>query len=56
MQAEPLEAETPSRSRAMSIVSESVPVKLTFKVLARRALMDPFCSTTGQVVDSPCQS
>jgi len=36
MQAEPLEAQTPSRSSAISIVSESKPGKLAFSVLASR--------------------
>ena len=36
MQAEPLEAHTPSRSSAIKIVSELKPGKLTFRVLARR--------------------
>ncbi len=36
MQADPLEAQTPSRSSAMSMVSEGNPGKLTFSVLARR--------------------
>ena len=36
MQAEPLDAQTPSKSRAINIVSESTPMKLTLSVLASR--------------------
>ena len=33
MQAEPLDAQTPSKSKAISIVSESTPIKLVLSVL-----------------------
>src|SRR6202023_3649023 len=36
MQAEPLDAQTPFRSSAMSNISESRPSRLTLRVLARR--------------------
>ncbi len=36
MQAEPLDAQTPSKSSAISIVSESRPMKLMLSVLASR--------------------
>ena len=36
MQAEPLEAQIPSKSSAISIVSESTPMKLALSVLASR--------------------
>ena len=45
MQAEPLEAQTPSRSSAIRIVSELKPGKLTFSVLASRSVSLPFCWT-----------
>ena len=38
MQADPLEAQTPSRSSAISIVSELRPRKLTFRVFASRCV------------------
>ena len=42
MQAEPLEAQIPSRSSAMSSVSEAKPGKLTLSVLARRGAAAAF--------------
>ena len=48
MQAEPLEAQTPSRSSAIKIVSELNPAKLTFSVLASRCAVSPFCVADGK--------
>ena len=47
MHAEPLDAQTPSRSSAIKSISESSPSKLTFKVLASRGAPSPFCFAAG---------
>src|SRR5438552_10967884 len=49
MQAEPLDAQTPSKSSAMSSVSESKPGKLTLSVFARRHTGSPFCWAFGKI-------
>ena len=48
MQAEPLEAQTPSRSSAIKIVSELNPAKLTLSVLASRSSVSPFWVADGK--------
>ena len=48
MQAEPLEAQIPSKSSAISIVSDSIPIKLTFSVLVSRRTGSPFCCASGK--------
>src|SRR5437667_5323646 len=47
MQAEPLEAQTPSKSSAISSISESIPSRLTFRVCAKRGAFAAFCSASG---------
>src|SRR5207245_5055798 len=55
MQAEPLDAQTPPRSRAMSIVSESSAGRLMFRVFANRRGVSPF-RTTGEIcAEISCQ-
>src|SRR5947208_15880668 len=49
MQADPLEAQTPSKSSAISSVSESKPGKLTFRVFARRFTGSPFCCASEKI-------
>ena len=49
MQADPLEAQTPSRSSAISIVSESKSEKLTFSVFVSRRFGSPFCFAAGNL-------
>src|SRR5438094_5605648 len=49
MQADPLEAQTPSKSSAISSVSESKPGKLTFRVFGRRFTGSPFCCASEKI-------
>jgi hypothetical protein len=47
MHADPLEAQTPSRSSAISNISESSPSRPTFNVFASRGEFAPFCFASG---------
>ena len=53
MQAEPLEAQTPSRSSAMSRVSEEKPGKLTLSVFASRGARRGVLLRLGQAALNP---
>ena len=56
MQAEPLEAQMPARSRFMSRLSPSSPGKLTFSVLASVCSGSPLRTAAGNAARMPCQS